>query len=174
MHKLGQDKNGQRQTLRAVDQNQRRQRIDQIQIHDQLQNTDAAEPDRHHDADSQIQAQQRVTAKTITGQRPGRHRTGQQDNNQGHDGNGQAVAEIQLEIGPGQHFAEPAQTERCSIRQTHRVAENRFAGFKRIDNDQKDRPERNQGIAQQDDMNQRGAGNLPGLPNSSHNRSPAD
>ena len=89
---------GQRQALRGVDQDQRRQRVDQPARHHQLQDGDGAEPDRDHDAERQIEPHQRVAAEAVFRQRERRHGAEQQHEEQRGDGDDQAVLEIADEI----------------------------------------------------------------------------
>ena len=88
----------QRQALRGVDQDQRRQRVDQPARHHQLQDRDRAEPDRDHDAERQIEADQRVAAEAVFRQREGRHGAEQQHEEQRGDRDDEAVLEIEDEI----------------------------------------------------------------------------
>ena len=56
---------GERQALRRVDQDQRRRCVlTRWARHHHLEDGDRAEPDRDHDAERQVEAQQRVAAES--------------------------------------------------------------------------------------------------------------
>ena len=57
---LREDEDRDGQPLRGVDEDQRGQRVGEPEVHDQLEKRDGAEPDRHHDAEDQVQPEKRV------------------------------------------------------------------------------------------------------------------
>src|SRR3712207_4289105 len=49
LDELAEDQNGKRQALRYIDENERRQGVDEVELHHHAQDTDAPQADRHHD-----------------------------------------------------------------------------------------------------------------------------
>ncbi|EEF22346.1 conserved hypothetical protein, partial [Ricinus communis] len=157
-HELGQDHHRQRQPLCGIDQHQRGARIDEIQRHHQLQDGDRAQPDRDHDADGDEEIERAVAEETVLGQRPGRHGAEQHNQEKRRHCDRQAVAEVEQEVRAGQHLLEAGEGQRLGSGQGHRAFEDGVAGLDRIDEDERNRKQRDHCIQAQHRMHPEMAG----------------
>src|SRR5918994_2832309 len=73
LDELAEDQDRERQPLRHIDEDEGCQSVDEVQLHHHAQDADAPETDRHHDADGEIKAEDRIAAEAVFRQRPGRH-----------------------------------------------------------------------------------------------------
>jgi hypothetical protein len=135
-----------------------RSRIDEIQRHHQLQDRDRAQPDRDHDADGDEEVQRAVAEEAVLGQRPRRHGAKQHDQQQRGQRHHQAVAEVEQEVGACQHLLEAGEGQRLGRGQGHRAFEDGIAGLDRIDQDQRNREQRDHRIQAQHRMHPEMAG----------------